>query len=222
MENKRVFEHAPLPKIELTRHDSLDGRRYLTPEGNKWPSVTTVINFEPKPGLEEWKNRIGEDAANAICKRAAARGTLIHSYAEDYLNNKEPSISMFDVDLWRKFSPILDRVNNIRLLEGKMYSDKLQLAGTVDCIGEFDGELSVIDFKTSSRLKSEDDILGYFLQCTAYACMAYERYDLRITRIAVLIAVDDEEPQIFIKSIKDYIDPLMDVINRYKKHVRSI
>lgn len=216
------FIHNPLQSLKLIREDLSTGRVYLTPEGNSYPSVTRILSFEPNPGIEEWKARVGEAEASAISNRAKARGTLIHAYTEDHLNNKIPNISMFDVDMWKGFKPVLDHINNIRMLEGKLYSDRLRLAGTVDCIAEYDGVLSIIDFKTSGRIKSEEDILSYFLQTTAYACMAYERYDLQIKQIVILIAVDGEEPQIFKKKVGDYLKPLYDIISRYRQHVRTI
>lgn len=217
-----TFTHNRLPEIEMIR-ENRDGRRvYLTPSGNVYPSVTSVLGFEPKPEIEAWKARIGEDEAKAIMNRACARGTLIHSYAEDYLNNKSPDVSMFDIDMWKSFRPILDRIDNIRLLEGRLYSDKLEMAGACDCVADYLGKLSLIDFKTSARLKSESEILSYFLQTACYACMVYERYDLKIKQLVVLIAVDGDEPQIFVKNVADYLKPLFDLIKRYKQHVRSI
>lgn len=212
------FTHKPLHKIELSREDRPTGRVYVTPEGNCWPSVTRVINFEPNPALEKWKAMVGEEEAKAVCARAAVRGAIIHSYAEDYLNNKSPNVSMFDIDLWKKYRLLLNRVNMIHLLEGKLYSDKLRLAGTVDCVGEYDGVLSIIDFKTSLRLKTEEDIFNYFLQTTAYAAMVYERYGLVIKQIVILIAVDNEDPQIFVKKVGPYLVPLYDVIKRFEAH----
>lgn len=216
------FTHNRLPEIEMLR-ENRDGRRvYVTPEGLAYPSMTTVLGFEPKPEIEAWRAKVGEVEADAILRRAGIRGTAIHAYSEDYLNNKVPNISMFDLDMWRKFRPILDRIDNVRLLEGRLYSDKLEIAGTCDCVADYLGTLSLIDFKTSLRLKSESDILGYFIQTAGYACMVYERYGVRIKQLVVLIAVDNDEPQIFVKNIADYLEPLFDIIKRYKEHMRNI
>ncbi len=215
-----MFKHDRLPTFNLIQQNGKI-RTYLTPDGQSYPSVTTVLGFEPKPGIEEWRKRVGEDEAKLIMNRAAARGTLIHKYAEDYLNNTVPNVSMFDMSMWNSFRNVLDNIDNVRLLEGKLYSHRLRMAGTCDCVAEYCGELSLIDFKTSLRLKCEKDILNYFLQCTAYACMVYELYNIKIKQIVVLIAVDDDEPQVFIKNISEYMEPLFDIIKRYRIHARS-
>lgn len=210
-----VFTHNTLEPIVMRRIDSSFGRRYATPDGQLYPSVTTVLNFGPKPEIDAWRARVGEEEARRVSARSTIRGTAIHLLAEEYLRNRVPQVTWFDRDMWRSFKPLLNRIDNIRAIEGKLYSDRLKLAGTVDLIGDFDGVLSIIDFKTSKRIKTEEDILNYFIQCTAYACMVYERYALKIKQIAVLIAIDDEEPQVFVKKTNDYIDPLFDAINRY-------
>jgi len=210
------FVHTPLPKIQLVRHDLPTGRVYVTPEGNKYPSVTRVLGFKPKPFIEEWKARVGEGEAKAVSARAAARGTAIHAYTEDYLNNKPVSVTMFDHTMWKSFKRVLSDINNIRLLEGTLYSDKLELAGTTDIVADYKNVLSVIDVKTSLREKCEADIFDYFLQATAYACMVYERYGLAIKQIVILIAVDDSAPLVFVKNVGPYLEPLFDVIRQFK------
>lgn len=216
-----MFTHNTLPPIKLIRKDGTGGRKYLTPEGNSYPSVTSVLGFEPNPELDAWREKVGEEEATRIGNRAKARGTLVHAYAEDYLNNKELNISMFDIDMWRKLKLILNRINNIRLLEGKLYSDKLQVAGTTDCLADFDEVLSLIDFKTSGRLKTKEEIFSYFLQATCYACMVYERYNLKVKQIVIIIAIDDEDPQIFVENVSDYLEPLFDLINRYRAYIKN-
>lgn len=212
-----MFKHDRLPAFNLIRQDGKI-RTYLTPDGKSYPSVTTVLGFEPKPEIEAWRARIGETEAKLIMNRAAARGTLIHSYAEDYLNNKKLNVSMFDIDMWNSFRKVLDKIDNVRLIEGKLYSHRLKLAGTCDCVADYCNVLSLIDFKTSLRLKCEADILNYFLQCTCYSMMIYERYGIIIKQIVVLIAVDNEQPQIFIKDVKDYIIPTLQIIKKYYDH----
>lgn len=188
----------------------------MTPEGHKYPSVTRVLGFEAKPELEEWKAKVGPEEAKAVSARAALRGTAIHQYTEDYLNNKTPNVMMFDTLMWKSFRPVLDDINNIRLIEGKLYSDKLELAGTTDVIADYKEKLSVIDIKTSKRWKKEEEIFGYFLQATAYACMVFERYGIVIKQIVILIAVDDMPPQVFVKNVGEYLHPLYDLIRRFK------
>lgn len=216
-----MFNHNPLPNIELPRDESSGKRLYVTPDGKKYPSVTSVVGFDSKDFLTEWVAKVGKEEANAISNRAAKRGTAIHAYSEDYLNNKIVTPNMFDMEMWKSFRPLLDRIDNIRMLEGRMFSHRLQLAGTVDCLAEYDGVLSVIDFKTSKSVKREDWIQNYFLQCTAYGCMAQERFDILPKQIVVLIAVDDNPPQIFIKKTWDYVPKLLDTIRRYKLSIHQ-
>ena len=212
-----MFKHDPLPKLELIRQDLPTGRVYITPEGHAYPSMTSVLGFEPNPHLDVWRARVGEAEANAVGARAANRGTIMHQYSEDYLSNKDPNVSMFDLSLWKRFRPVLNDLDNIRLLEGKLYSDRLQLAGTTDIIGDYKGILSICDVKTALRMKKEEDILNYFIQATGYACMAYERYGIMAKQIVILIAVDDHDPQVFVKKIGPYLEPLYDIIRRYKE-----
>ena len=207
----KLFNHVGLDPIEMSA-EMVDGKRvYLTPEGFKFPSVTTVIsnNKEKMAGIARWRERVGEEKANNISSRSTNRGTKYHSIVEDYLNNK------LDLKNYRKFPlPVLmfqhsretlDRINNIYLQEAALYSRHLELAGRVDCIAEFDGELSIIDFKTSSRQKSEDKIQNYFMQCAAYAVMFEERTGIPVPRIAIVITVDSDHPQVFVKKRNDYI-----------------
>ena len=148
----------------------------------------------------------GNDVANQIMRTAAKRGTAVHELAENYLNNEELSnqdvlpLAMFTI-----LKPELDNINNIVLQEGALYSDKWGVAGRVDCIAEYDGKLSIIDFKTSSKLKEESWIKGYFMQCSAYAVMYEERTGIPVSQIVIMIAVDSEHPQVFIKKRNDYI-----------------
>ena len=164
--------------------EMVDGKRvYLTPDGKHYPSVTTVIGNNPKKqaGLARWRARVGKEKAAAISSRSAARGTKYHSIVEDYFNNK------LDIDQYKKFplptimfhnsKHVLDRINNIYLQEGALYSNHLEIAGRVDCIAEFDGELSIIDFKTSAEPKKEVYMYDYFLQETAYACLRIRIHD---------------------------------------------
>lgn len=211
------FIHNRLKVYELPRDETTGKRLYRTPEGKKYPSITTVLSAtSDNSWLNEWRAKVGEDEAKAISNRAAKRGTAIHAYSEDYLNNIAPNVNMFDGDMWKSFKPVLNAIDNIRMLEGRMYSDRLELAGTVDCIADYEGGLSIIDFKTSRRVKSASEILNYFIQATAYSLMAYERYGLKVKQLVILIAVDDSEPQIFIRKVKDYIPKLFEILKSYK------
>ena len=197
--------------------ETINGKRfYKTPEGLLYPSVTTITSQHGKDKILEWRKRVGEEEANRISTRASNRGTKVHKICENYLNNEEDyartnpahihktmpdSIAMF-----KSLQPLLDEhVNNIHALEIPLYSHHLKVAGRVDCIAEYDGKLSIIDFKTSSKLKEESWIKGYFMQCSAYAVMYEERTGIPVSQIVIMIAVDSEHPQVFIKKRNDYI-----------------
>lgn len=201
----------------LKRVDSPQGRVYQTITGLKYPSVTSVLSMMDKSSLYEWRKRVGEEEANRVSARAARRGTAIHSLCEEYLYGKNPEPSMFDAQTFNSIKPHLDKIDNIHALESKLYSDYLQVAGTVDCIAEFDGRLSVIDFKTSRRLKSREDIPGYFIQTAAYAVAFEERTGIPVSRLVIIMAVDDEQPLIFKEKRDDWIDQFIELREAYRK-----
>lgn len=201
----------------LKRVDSPQGRVYQTITGLKYPSVTSVLSMMDKSSLYEWRKRVGEEEANRVSARAARRGTAIHSLCEEYLYGKNPEPSMFDAQTFNSIKPHLDKIDNIHALESKLYSDYLQVAGTVDCIAEFDGRLSVIDFKTSRRLKSREDIPGYFIQTAAYAVAFEERTGIPVSRLVIIMAVDDEQPLIFKEKRDDWIDQFIELREAYSK-----
>lgn len=214
---KTMFQHIKHDIPKLSRIDSPEGRRYETPTGKAYPSVTSVVGLHGKEAFFEWRKRVGEEEANRISARAARRGTAIHSLCETYLLNEEVKPGPFDLETFASIKPLLNRINNIHCLETQLYSDYLQVAGTVDCIAEFDGKLSVIDFKTSKRIKSRDDIHSYFMQTAAYAVMFEERTGIPIGRLVILMSVDDEDPLLFIEKRDDWIHDFIDLRETYSK-----
>lgn len=189
-----MFNHIShnFPKL-LT--EEVDGKRlYLAPNGEHYPSVTTVLSDYNKKEIQEWRARVGEEQANKISRQATTRGTSVHKVIEKYLKNED--ISKYEMlpnvkSLFFRMKEELDKkVNNIHCLEDKLYSHTLKLAGTVDCISEYNGELSVIDFKTSVRLKKKENIGNYFMQGAAYSTMFTEMTGLPINKIVILIGVD--------------------------------
>ena len=197
--------------------ETINGKRfYKTPEGLLYPSVTTITSQHGKDKILEWRKRVGEEEANRISTKASNRGTKVHKICENYLNNEEDYArtnpahihkTMPDtIAMFKSLQPLLDEhVNNIHALEIPLYSHHLKVAGRVDCIAEYDGKLSIIDFKTSGKLKEERWIKGYFMQCSAYAVMYEERTGIPVSQIVIMIAVDSEHPQVFIKKRNDYI-----------------
>ena len=190
--------------------ETVNGKRfYKTPEGFLYPSVTTITSQHGKDKILEWRKRVGEEEANRISTKASGRGTRVHKICENYLNNEEDFARKTMPDsivMFKSIQPLLDEhVNNIHALEIPLYSHHLKVAGRVDCIAEYDGKLSIIDFKTSGKLKEENWIKGYFMQCSAYAVMYEERTGIPVSQIVIMIAVDSEHPQVFIKKRNDYI-----------------
>ena len=219
-----LFNHVPLTPIELVA-EMVDGRRlYPVPSGGKYPSITTVLSCNPekKAGIMKWRKRVGEEKANRISNRAATRGTAFHLMCEDYLNNRYDETKFKDKHLplmmFKNAKPTLNRINNIYAQEAALYSDHLEIAGRVDCIAEFDGELSIIDLKTSAEEKKIEWIEDYLIQETAYGCMLYEQYKLKINKIVTIIACESGDTQVFVETPKkEYLQKLIGYIDLYKK-----
>lgn len=201
----------------LTRIDSEGGRVYETPGGKAYPSVTSVVGLHKAKFIQEWRNRVGHEEANKISSRASKRGTSIHSLCEDYLLGKDPTPSMWDADMFKSIRPHLDKIDNIHCLETQLYSHHLEVAGTVDCIAEYEGVLHVIDFKTSSKPKQRDWIHDYFMQTSAYAVMFEELTGIPVGRLLIVMGVDDQhEPSIFQEKRNDWISGFIEQRLDYK------
>ena len=212
-----LFNHVDIEFPKLNRVTAEDGSRvYETPTGEKYPSVTTVVSLVKKDIINEWRKRVGEEEANRISSTAARRGTRIHSLCENYISNELVHPELFDVEMWNRFRPLLHYINNVYAIEQALYSHHLEVAGTVDCIAEYDGKLSVIDFKTSKRIKSRDDIHDYFMQCSAYAVAFEEMTDIPVPQIVILMAVEDEDPLVFVEKRNTWIDKFKDLRLDYK------
>ena len=214
------FNHVKLegvvPKLQQVNEEGI--RYYVTPEGNKYPSITTVLSAYNLKEIMAWRKRVGDEEANKISRQASSRGTRIHTLCEQYLDNKELTFKTpLDTETFNRFKPVLHRINNIYAQEIRMYSDHLRIAGTVDCVAEFDGKLSIIDFKTSKRLKNEEDIENYFMQVSGYAVMFEERFGIPVNRVVVAIAVDDQDPQVFISKRDTYISNLLNFRDLYER-----
>ena len=214
------FKHLNLHNFpDLKAKTTAQGRRYFV-EGNAYPSVTTVIGEKKKKSIVEWRRKVGDEEANKISKRATTRGNKCHKLAEDYLSNKPLDRYRDDVlslGLFHQIRPYIDRINNIHALEESLYSHTLRLAGRVDCIAEYDEELAIIDFKTSTKFKREEWIQDYFSQETAYAIMFQELTGLKVKQLVTIIAVETGTPQVFIKKdILTYVPKLKEYIDYYR------
>jgi len=207
--------------FDLNAVTSESGRVYETPSGNHYPSITTVLSEYNKKSIQEWKNKVGEEEAKRVSSLAARKGTNFHSVCENYLLNEltDMKIKMMMPDMKEMFSgirPFLDEyVNNIYGIEQALYSDVLKVAGRCDCIAEWDNKISIIDWKTSSKLKEKEQILNYFMQATAYSEMFEERTGIPIEQIVIAINIQSEKPQIFIESKYKYLEDLQKYIGNY-------
>jgi len=217
-----TFNFCP-PKIltDLKSETFPDGKRYYTlPDGTRLPSVTTVLGAQKKQAIMAWRKRVGEAEANRISKQATGRGTNVHKIAEDYLNNDINYLKDHFPDVKEMFlsiKPLIDEnVSNIWYQECALYSRTLGLAGRVDLISEWNGVLSIIDFKTSNKIKTRDYIESYFQQECAYALMLEEMIGHPIHQLVTLIAVENGPPQVFIEKTEDHIEGLVKAINFYK------
>ena len=220
---RKFFNHKPLvlPELMAVTEEGV-GRIYLTPSGEKYPSVTTVLGLLSKDSIAEWRKRVGDEEANRISKKATSLGTAIHKIVEDYLNNKEDYIEKygpFEKMVFSSFQKCLNKIDNILCQESTLYSDVLKVAGRVDCIAEYDGQLSIIDFKTANKAKEEEHILGYFMQLTMYSLMLEEMTGIRIPNIVILMVTTSAEVLVFKKKRTDYYKQVKDLINEYRRTV---
>ena len=212
------YESVSLPT------ENINGKRYYTtPEGKHYPSVTTVTGLLNKKWIKAWRKKIGEEKANKISRKAAGRGTRYHHLQEDFLNNKLTeerlaSATPLDLMMFNQTKELTSKLGDIYMLEGSMYSNELEIAGRVDCVAEFAGKISVIDFKTSTRRKSPSQVKSYFLQETAYATMFEEMYGVPIERIVTIVSVEETgQSQLFVEEPKNWIEPFKELRNQYRE-----
>ena len=219
---KKIFTHLnDFDDILVSVRKEINGlRTYVTPEGNVYPSITSILGRQEKPGIEEWKKKVGAKEAKRITKESAILGTKVHSLCENYLYNEqlvcndEEAISVFN-----RLRFLLGNIDNIYCIEAPLHCDSLNVAGTVDCIAEYNGVLSVIDFKTSRKPKREEWIDDYFIQAFFYTAAFFEMTGALPEQIVILIAVRDSfEVQVFKKPFREmenYIDKLINIMKKY-------
>ena len=222
------FNHVPVELPELKTKTINYKRFYVTPKDNYYPSITTVLSIRKKEGLMEWRKRVGNDVANYVSRTAASRGTKVHYMCEDYLNNQSTNFP----DKWKEheknflpwclFNQLKDKVlvniDDIHAQECGLYSDKYKVAGRVDCIAKYNGVLSIIDFKTSTKERSDDWNENYYIQGSAYAEMFTERTDIEVSQVVILVVTEDGTVQEFIKEKSHYLDVLKDSVIEWEKH----
>ena len=196
-----TFNHinVELPSLERT---TIDGVRYYSvPENDsllRLVSITSITSYINRQIFINWRKKIGEEAADKITKAATSRGTDMHTLVENYLHNAElPQVQPLSEFLFKIAKTDLNKIDNIHALEKSMYSKVLGIAGTVDCIAEYDGELAVIDFKTSKKPKPKEWIDHYFVQCAAYACMLYEITGIMVKQFVIIMACENGECEVY-------------------------
>ena len=223
-----MFTHVDLTLPQLER-ETIDGVRYYkVPDEDqllKLVSITSVTSHINREIFNNWRKKVGEDEAQKITKAATSRGTDMHSLVENYLHNKDlPSVAPIADFLFKISKTDLKRINNIYALEGSLYSKQLGIAGTVDCIAEYDGELAIIDFKTSKKPKPREWIEHYFVQCMAYGCMLYELTGISVKKLVIIMACENGECVVYeernkskyIKLLSKYIREFVrDKLNAY-------
>lgn len=195
-----------IPECEQINSDS--GRKYKTPDGNVYPSVTTVLGTVNVPYLLEWKMKVGEANAKKISEAAAARGTRVHSWCEGHLKGIQhivPYTRMDEFKMFQNMIPELDKFEEVHALEQRLWSDKLRVAGTVDCIAKIDGKMYIVDFKTSTGMKTRYDIDSYFMQVAAYSVAWYERTGMLISNSRVIITTQDDGVFVFDEPVKEWV-----------------
>tara|TARA_B100001939_G_C16900817_1_gene599881 strand:- start:474 stop:1139 length:666 start_codon:yes stop_codon:yes gene_type:complete len=212
-----MFNHLEIEYPSLDR-ETIDGVRYYdTPDGQKLVSITSIISHYNREIFMKWRKRVGNDEANKISKQSTSRGTDMHTLVENYMMNKDlPTVQPLSEFLFKQAKTDLDRIDNIHAIEQALFSRQLGVAGTVDCIAEFDGELAVIDFKTSKKPKPEKWIQHYYVQCAAYACMLFEMTGIIVKKFVIIMSCENGEVEIYEQYDKrKYINLLKEYITEF-------
>jgi len=202
------------------QHESRNGKRfYATPSGKLYPSITSILGEFSKTSILEWRKRVGETEANKISGKASRRGTRLHSVCERYIQNEDEFLTgelPHIVELFKTIEPFLERIDNVHGVELALYSDHFGVAGRTDLIAEFDGVLSVIDYKTSNKIKKKDWCESYFAQCAFYGIAYEELTKIPVPQVVVIIAVDNEQPQLFVEKRDDWVDKIWEAKKLYE------
>ena len=218
---KKFIHLTNRPELSFgMRTENINGKRhYATPEGELYPSITTILSEFSKASIQAWRKRVGETEANKISGKASRRGTSVHSVCESYIKNED---GYFDgqtpniIELFKTIEPFLERVDNIHGVELALYSDHFGVAGRTDLIAEFDGVLSVIDYKTSNKIKKKQWCESYFAQGSFYAVAYEELTKIPVSQVVIVIAVDEEQPQLFVEKRDDWIDKIWEAKKLYE------
>ena len=218
---KNIVELHPLEQIEI------DGVRHYTADGvGPYPSVTTVLSADKskQAGIQKWRERVGEEEANKISFKATQRGTAVHYIMEDYILNQKPKTKPMPIhiEMAQGLKAYADKyIDNVRMVEGQLWSEELRVAGTVDLIADFDGEVAVIDWKTSNYAKKKGYIESYFMQESAYAKMFEERTGIPVKKLVTMVAYPNGT-QMFVEKTEDWIGKFIEVREMYDTQLQSM
>lgn len=215
-----MFNHVEIDLPQLERETIDDIRYYKTPEGNQQlVSITSVISFINRDKFSSWEKKVGIEQANKVRVQSTSRGTDMHTLVEHYIKNEQlPKVQPLSDLLFKICKPELNKIDKIHALESSLYSLRLGIAGTVDCIAEYNGELAIIDFKTSKKPKPRKWIDHYFVQAAAYACMFYELTGITVKKLVILMACEDGSCEVYeeydkmkyIKKLSEYVKEFVD------------
>ncbi len=215
-----MFNHVDVKLPKLSR-ETIDGVRYYSvPDEDellKLVSITSVTSHFNKEIFVNWRKKVGDKEADRITKAATSRGTDMHTLTEHYLKNDDlPTVQPISDFLFKIAKGELNKIDNIHALEGSLYSKELGIAGTVDCIAEYNGELAIIDFKTSKKPKPRNWVEHYFVQCMAYGCMLYEITGISVKKLVIIMACENGECVIYEERDKaKYIKLLSKYIRKF-------
>ena len=214
----KKFNHYASSLLDL-KTENVDGKRhYVTPDGNKYISITTLLSNLSKAGIQKWRERVGAEEANRISTKASRQGTGVHSICESYIKNEDGFLDgrmPNEVEMFQSIESLLDCIDDVHCVEGALYSDELKLAGRTDLIAEFNNQLAVIDYKTSRKIKTWEMCHSYFMQGAFYAMAYEERTGIPINNIVIIMAVENEKPLLFKETKDRWIKPLNEVRHKY-------
>jgi len=221
---KKFIHLAERPELSfgMITENKNGKRHYATPSGELYPSITTVLGELNKAAISAWRKRVGETEANKISGKASRRGTRLHSVCESYIQNKEEYLNgetPHIVELFKTIEPILERVDNIQGVELALYSDHFGIAGRTDCIAEFDGVLSVIDYKTSNKIKKKEWCEKFFAQGAFYGIAYEELTSIPVPQVVIIIAVENEQPQLFVEKRDDWTHLIWEAKKLYELNI---
>ena len=214
----KKFNHVGNDLIDLPVEYVSGKRFYVTPNDDKYISITTLLSNLSKAGIQEWRNRVGAEEANRISTKASRQGTGVHSICESYIKNEDGFLDgrmPNEVEMFQSIESLLDCIDDVHCVEGALYSDELKLAGRTDLIAEFDNQLAVIDYKTSRKIKTWEMCHSYFMQGAFYAMAYEERTGIPINNIVIIMAVENEKPLLFRETKDRWIEPLNQVRHKY-------